>query len=166
MRLALCCAAIKALLVAYPVAGYVNDKGFDVIRTVTLPNGQVIDWVRKESQGEIASPPPSLPSAKAPKVAVQHAFDETARGPDGTVPILRDSGIRMNKMLPPSSPEKSSRIYRRQNKDKHWYANSAQVVDNYGSSASMSMFKPYVQSDTDFSLLQTAVFRGPVDGVH
>lgn len=159
MRWALCYAALEALLVASPVAGYVNEKGLDVVKTVTLPNGQVIDWVRKESQGEIASPPPSTSAGKAPKLVAQHAFNDNTRGPEGTVPILRNSGINLPKKLPPNSSKKSSRVYPRQYQGQHWYVSTSEIVDNNGGSASLSMFKAYVQSSGDFSLLQTAVIH-------
>ncbi|KAF2475934.1 DUF239-domain-containing protein [Lindgomyces ingoldianus] len=44
----------------------------------------------------------------------------------------------------------------------HWYASSAQRVNNRGGSASYSLYKAWTQSSGDFSLLQTAVIRSNV----
>ena len=44
----------------------------------------------------------------------------------------------------------------------HYYANSAQYVNSHGGSADFSMFNPYVASDDQFSLIQTAVARSGV----
>jgi hypothetical protein len=48
-------------------------------------------------------------------------------------------------------------LHARQNQNKHWYVGTSEAVDNRGGSGSMSMFRPYVQSSGDFSLIQMAL---------
>ena len=69
-----------------------------VAKSVTLDNGQIIDWVYKDSQGLVASPPPFLPGGSGPMRSV---FNETTIGPKGTVPILRSSTKNARVKRPP-----------------------------------------------------------------
>ena len=79
----------------------------EIVRTTKTPQGQVIDWIRRESQlrrGErLAEPPPFAYNAPAaskerPDRLVQFELEDakTERGPEGTVPVLRTNldGIR------------------------------------------------------------------------
>ena len=69
-----------------------------IVKTTRTPSGQIVDWVRRESQapgGRIASPPP----LSAPDLATggsthgaatfELADPAVERGPAGTVPLLR-----------------------------------------------------------------------------
>jgi len=129
-----------------------------VAKSVTLDNGQIIDWVYKDSQGLVASPPPFLPGGSGPMRSV---FNETTIGPKGTVPILRSSTKNARVKRPPlTSTSVGPRITGRQYSGQHWYVSTAETTDNLGGSAFLSMFKAFVAENDDFSLLQTAVIRG------
>ena len=141
-------------------AGYINSHGHDVVKTVTLPNGQVIDWVRKGSLGQVAPLPPFAPDHAAKAQAIAPVFDDKDRGPPGTVPIARSLHTLPMKQLPGGN----SRV-KRQNAGQHWYVSTEEHVDNNGGVASMSMFKAFVAENDDFSLLQTAVIRNNVPSI-
>ncbi|OAA70400.1 carboxyl-terminal proteinase [Cordyceps fumosorosea ARSEF 2679] len=156
-------AVTATLLTSTATASYVNDHGLPVEKTVTLPDGQVVDWVRREIQGEIAQPPASLIHDKAFKKFNLGVFNETTRGPAGTVPIPRSDGrLPQNKVAP---PQNVNRLRARQYADQHWYSSTSQSANSHGSSAALSMFKAYVANNNDFSLLQTAVVRLSVPNI-
>ncbi|ATY58597.1 carboxyl-terminal ase [Cordyceps militaris] len=50
---------------------------FAVEKTVTLPDGQVIDWMRREAIGEIASPPAPPQHDKRLRKRSLSAFNST-----------------------------------------------------------------------------------------
>lgn len=162
MRWQLLNAVTATLLTSTVSASYVHDQGLPVEKTVTLEDGQIIDWVKKEIQGEIAKPPPSLINNKV-LIANLSPFNETTQGPEGTVPIPRSNGkLPKTKVAP---PRRTSRVTARQYADQHWYSSSLQSVNSHGSSAALSMFSPYVANNNDFSLLQTAVAHQNVPNV-
>ncbi|KAJ6440223.1 protein of unknown function DUF239 [Purpureocillium lavendulum] len=135
----------------------VQNRRPHIAKTVTLGNGQVIDWIYKDSQGDVASPPPFGPGGHE---IVPSVFNETTVGPKGTVPILRSNGEPSRvKVAPPLSTPMKSRIGSRQYSGQHWYVSTSQTTDNRGGSAALSMFKAFVAQNDDFSLLQTAVIR-------
>jgi hypothetical protein len=150
---------IAATLLIQQASGNAFDKGFNVVKTTTLPNGQVIDWIEKESQGNVASPPPFAPEQDASEnTALAAPFEGESVGPEGTVPILRSDGKhRPTKSGPPM--DKKSRIMPRQNQYQHWHTSTAEEATSYGTSASLSMFEAYVEYSGDFSLLQGALIR-------
>lgn len=160
-------ATLCAALFAPAVLGsFVQERGLHIVKTTTLPDGQVIDWIKRESQGEIASPPSFAPVHESTKLVNMKTFADHEVGPEGTVPILRSSGVKFPmKQAPPNGPTRRDRIQKRQYADQHWYSSTAQTKDNIGSSASVSLFKAYVQRSGDFSLLQTAVIRSGVPGL-
>ncbi|KAK2591307.1 hypothetical protein QQS21_010991 [Conoideocrella luteorostrata] len=148
--------AVRDILLLSATVSGIASRNLDVVKTVTLPNGQIIDWIRPESQGEIATPPPGIEES----ILVTHHFDTNTGGPKGTVPILRSShGQLPNKKPPSKAPKASSRIYARQNAGQHWYVSTFQEVENTGGSATLSMFEPYLESPGDFSLMQTALIK-------
>lgn len=139
-----------------------------VVKT-TKHGSQTIDWVLKESQGDIASPPPHPPAniqkraADAPTVAQLVSIPEP--GPDGTVPIARSSRSDLPpKRLPKASDNNSTQgahtFAANGYAGTHWYASSNQDVLNHGGGAKFSIFNAYLESDYDFSLLQLAVTVG------
>lgn len=157
------------------------DSALKVVKTTVTDSGQVIDWIVPESQGELASPPPAPPknrrgggNAKMVRLEALLAGDAASRGPEGTVPILRaGSGPALpSKRLPlPGDHHGSDQDRRRATAaghgggsyaGEHWYASSGQRVANRGGRAVISLYRAYVDSDGDFSLLQTAVIRDDV----
>ncbi|KND90598.1 hypothetical protein TOPH_04861 [Tolypocladium ophioglossoides CBS 100239] len=150
--------ALAAVLQASSAAP--ADGKLKVVKTTTTPGGQVIDWVVPESQGTIASPPPAPEkrSGKQPRIETLIPHME---GPEGAVPILRSGGPTLSgKRLPQPSDHGagSGDVQRRASAaGSHWYASSGQTVANTGGKATFSLFKPYVQSGSDFSLIQAAV---------
>lgn len=163
---------VVALASASPIAS--QDSPYKVVKTTTNSNGQVIDWIVPESQGSIASPPPAHLVGRdvtGLKLADVINHDDEA-GPAGTVPVLRTHAPLANKVANPllvrTTPSASaSSSEGQQQKEKrgseaHYYANSAQLVNTHGGGADFSMFNPYVASDDQFSLIQTAVARSGV----
>ncbi|PHH87709.1 hypothetical protein CDD83_8512 [Cordyceps sp. RAO-2017] len=152
----------------------VDERGgpLKVVATTTNAAGQVIDWVEPQSQGRIASPPPVSPFEKRDGRAMSAAMvipaDPAMNGPEGTVPILRSGGPTLpTKRLPEPGDDGLARNNNNNETraaapsfaGQHWYASSGQVVANRGGRARFSLYRPYVQSGSDFSLLQTAVIR-------
>ncbi|TVY43669.1 hypothetical protein LOCC1_G005492 [Lachnellula occidentalis] len=139
--------------------------GLNILKTTTTDT-QTIDWIALDSQGTIASAPPLPPkrsNGTAPTVELMAADAEL--GPPGTVPIARvnvnnqATTSRGTKQLPPSNLSAQKQKSKRQYSGNHWYVTSDQGVANIGGSATFSLFAPFVQSDGDFSLLQTAVTK-------
>lgn len=156
-------AVAATLLTSTATASYVHDQGLPVEKTVTLADGQVIDWIKREIQGEIAQPPAALNHGAAFKQLDIDPFNSTTRGPAGTVPIPRSDGrFPKTKMAPPHNVNRHAA---RQYADQHWYSSSSQSANSHGSSAALSMFKAYVANSNDFSLLQTAVAHLDVPNV-
>jgi len=141
-----------------------------VIHTTEHSDGSIIDWIPLTSQtpnGSIAAAPP-LPaytvslfnqSSFQPWAMLQNEGAET--GPEGTVPVLRSNPELPLTKGPPVDlnhlPDFGAKAV-----GDHWYASSAQNVNNRGGSASFSLYKAWVESGSDFSLLQSAVIRTDV----
>ncbi|KAM4062991.1 neprosin domain-containing protein [Hirsutella rhossiliensis] len=151
---------------AVPVDG--RDGPLKVVKTISSANGQVIDWIVPESQGKIANRPPPPPkgnrSAQPVDIETLIPRDPAMNGPKGTVPILRSGGPTPPiKRLPEPGDDgagANQTSAKASYAGQHWYASSSQAVANRGGGATFSLFQPYVQTGSDFSLLQTAVIRG------
>lgn len=161
---ALALTACLKLLSARPVSN--DGAAMQIIQTTTTASGQTIDWVPIDSQGvEIAAPPPppgsdAAGNATQPDIKAMAAADPGLHGPAGTVPILRaNPGANAPKRLPGMS---NDTLIADSDAGVHWYASTAQGVANHGGIGTLSMFRPYVQSGSDFSLLQTAIIRSNV----
>lgn len=145
-----------------------------IVKTTLMPDGTTIDWISRDSQvpgGNIALPPP-LPPHTPPDA--NHSteqscaflnFNDAELGPNGTVPILRQNTplvrvntAQQNSKAPPVDPDHPFNLGAQAVGD-HWYASSAQRVNNHGGSASFSLYKAWTEANTDFSLLQSAVIR-------
>lgn len=156
-------AALLQTTSALPTEERVATK-LQIVKTAKIDN-QVVDWVIKDSQGEIASPPPRFPSSFKRSVddssfnIKQALFKPLAQGPAGSVPIARHAVEMPAKRLPTASdndtmsqPHITARYA-----GTHWYASSNQNVLNHGGGARFSIYNTYLESPYDFSLLQTAV---------
>lgn len=155
-----------ALALAVPIQATAND--LEVVRTVVLEDGQVLDWIRQESQdGNFSLPISSgIENRHGLLERVASPIPEHLRGPAGTVPVLRRGLTRYpEKKLPPLASPSGVEIelkFLDTNQDytgQHWYAATSNPIQVTGGGASFSMFQPYLQSDQDFSLLQTAMVR-------
>lgn len=63
-----------------------------IVATTKTPMGQTVDWIPRESQGNVASPPPALqikPGDNVTSATAELHMEGAERGPEGTVPILR-----------------------------------------------------------------------------
>lgn len=160
----------------------------DVVATTVTDSGQVIDWIRPESQvasGHLAAPPPLpetpyLPDAEHDNVITsvgELAQQQHARGPAGTVPVVRrDSDEVINAMMPPErlqdflSKSGNAQDHADINSvpnpgdSAHKYAYSYQYIANLGADGLINVWNPYVQSVSqeiaywgEFSLGQVAV---------
>ncbi|KJZ78454.1 hypothetical protein HIM_01845 [Hirsutella minnesotensis 3608] len=155
-------AVLQQLALAAPVDD--RDTLPKVVQTTKTSFGQTIDWIRVDSQGKIASPPPGPLSNSKPTTqlsALTSALESAiTKGPKGTVPVLREGFTSMPmKRLPGAAVNGTVGKRDSSYAGTHWYASSGQSADNLGGSAVFSLFKAYVQYNGDFSLLQTAVIR-------
>lgn len=138
-----------------------------IVKTTVNSKGQVIDWVKAESQGEIATPPSSPPRSRIKARALLAEDPAAHKGPEGTVPIFRSKATKQQAIKKLPGLEDNSTLTdgiraKAGYAGSHWYASSGQVVPNLGGSAVYSLFNPYVQYSSDFSLVQTAVIRDNV----
>ncbi len=166
-------ATLFAVVLSAVSAAPTRESGhLDIVKTVVLPNGQILDWVRTSSQGKVPLPP------LQPKTA-ERASDSTSSlrnlvvpippelyGPDGTVPIARKSSQAWpEKRLPQLntsvqySPSIDLKLATESAAGQHWYASAAGLAMSTGAGATFSMYKPYLESRDDFSLLQLALIR-------
>jgi hypothetical protein len=156
-------ATIAALVAGAPHSSSTAGHGLPVVATTTTATGQILDWVPIESQGKIPRPPPLSLLKRTPNAqdaAVVQAIKPLVSGPAGTVPILRAHGPTVPmKRLPRPEDNNATSLFRRSYSGQHWYASTSQLVDNHGGQATYSVFKPFVQRSSDFSLLQVAVIR-------
>ncbi|KAK3181611.1 hypothetical protein K4F52_007166 [Lecanicillium sp. MT-2017a] len=170
---------LAAILQAVLAAPARESTAPDIVKTVVLPNGQTIDWVRASSQGEIAAPPPAPKlSSRSPASSSQLSdliipIPAELYGPDGTVPVVRNDGHAWpEKLLPPSNTpalhgERLGLSLAPQNAaGQHWYAAASVSVKSTGAGAAFSMYKPYLESRDDFSLLQLALIRQQADNAN
>jgi Neprosin len=151
-----------------------------VVKTTTLPSGQVIDWIPVESQAgyRSATPPPSRPRARAtpsrPPSNTQPASFELHdpsldRGPPGTVPVVRKDPSRLPHSLKPGALLGTKGRYsadhgRRLRGDpaginllQYFHATANQYATSYGCSTTLNVWQPYVQHYGDHSIMQTWV---------
>ncbi len=159
--------ASTALAVAVPVPR--QAEGLDIVKTVLLKDGQVLDWVRRESQDVNFSLPLDWDLKKRSNALIEKfasPIPEHLRGPEGTVPILR-RGLAPYppKRLPPGPSARFLDLNlnllaaKPDYTGQHWYASTGKQTKITGGGGGFSMFDPYLQSDYDFSLLQTAMVR-------
>ena len=151
-----------------------------IVRTTETPLGQTIDWIPIESQlkvgQRIAEPPPGSLETTAsyrerPAKFVRFELEDkkVARGPEGTVPVLRKNlkGIRFNQTLAKLLGKYStSRVRFPINGEMtpppsvdgpHRYASTSQDVVCFGGEGVLSAFDPYCENPDDFSLMQIAM---------
>jgi hypothetical protein len=151
-----------------------------IVRTTETPLGQTIDWIPIESQlrpgQRIAESPALIREAQAasgerPAKFVRFELEDrkVARGPEGTVPVLRKNlkGIRYNQTLAKLIGKYStSRIRFPINGEMkpppsvdgpHRYASTSQDVVCFGGEGVLSAFDPYCENPDDFSLMQIAL---------
>lgn len=147
-----------------------GGKNLKIVKT-TKYGDDTIDWVVKESQGDIASPPPAPPAQRKrvdnDRPTKQPSADAFVRGPalqgpPGTVPILRTKKDLPPKRLPNQSDNNTASAegdvsIQAGSSGIHWYASSAQRQRNHGSGAMINIYNVYTESNYDFSLLQTAI---------
>ena len=145
---------------AAPVSS--GTRQLKVLKTTTTSNGQTVDWIAKDSQGDVASPPAPLRTNVTVKPAMAAYIAGLPKGPEGTVPVLRSNGRTLAKKGRPQARDNESQRRaaledRQSDAGIHWYVSTAEVVSNYGGIGTFSIFDAYVESSGDFSLLQTAV---------
>jgi len=148
-----------------------NSK-LDIVTTTTTNKGQTLDWIPRDSQGPIATPPP-LPT-NMPKHLMVELDEVTEKGPPGTVPILRKNldDVEINKSLKQYLSRAPGQGHGLNIKDAkklaaqdlavtgtHRYGSSAQSVLNWGGEGNLEAWTPWVQSKDDFSLLQIGLLN-------
>ncbi len=145
------------------------------VHTTRTSTGRLLDWVPVESQtsdGTIATPPPAPPApASEPGGArttgpapvsgigrVSFAAPED-RGPEGTVPILRDMPGHRRRLTARGADKKGVRRSGTADPNPfgYYHAQSGQDAIGYGCSAFISVYDPYVQFPDDHSLMQLGI---------
>jgi hypothetical protein len=164
----------------------------EIVASTATDSGQAIDWIRRDSQvphGRVAAPPPfqgneadlagdesSANVAGDQLAAFELAHQQHARGPEGTVPVLRrDVDAVLDNVDPPEKmddflskygradwrggPKAEPNSFAVPGAAAHEYAYSAQYVDNYGGHGNINVWNPWVYDRAEFSLGQVAVVR-------
>jgi len=161
-----------------------------VVKTTQTRLGQELDWIEPESQtpdGRIAEPPSDdgtrdlyardVPddNARWPQRLAQFELDDDheARGPAGTVPVLRRniSEIRPQGTLQDflSKHGRPTHLMRLTDQieipvpadnSSHVYARSDQVATCYGGEGNINVWYPYIQWSDELTLGQLSVTRG------
>jgi hypothetical protein len=160
-----------------------------VAKTTRTGQGQDIDWIELESQtpdGRIADPPsddgidlrPAQDGldtdARWPQKVAEFELekDHGARGPKGTVPVLRRSaevGIHGSLQDFLSKHGRPTRLMRLNDETEipvpadnstHVYAFSSQVGTCYGGEGNVNIWSPYIEWSDEMTLGQLALHRG------
>ena len=156
---------IKALAVAAFVQSATAAPSRKVLATTTHGE-QIIDWIVPESQGKLATPPPLPAKKRGEHPQIKQITPKVPEGgPAGTVPVLRNQYQFPAKRAPTAADHNitAAGINARDGvSGTHWYASSNENVNNIGGGAQVSIYDAFIQSDSDFNLLQIAVAR---DGV-
>ena len=162
-------------------------KSMKIVATTNTPMGQTVDWIPRESQGNVASPPPALqvkPGGSVTLATPELEMEGAERGPEGTVPVLRKNldNLKFDEPLEkflnkvkgarPGIESKDIVSVRagthrygdfpflfQQEPTDHVLGSSQQAVNCYGGSGNLSYWNPYVQTNGDFSLLQTGMIN-------
>jgi hypothetical protein len=164
-----------------------RDKALKVEATTRTASGHVLDWVQPTSLlgrggGRRATPPPvpemtrrGDPKRPAELVKFELEMPGAARGPAGTVPILRRGADAVRVSTTASAflskhgqNQFKQRFVLTKNSDgfevpgdgAHDYAYTAQFVTCYGGEGSLAAYDPYTQWSDEFSLLQILLRRG------
>jgi neprosin-like protein len=155
----------------------------DVIKTTKTPSGQILDWIKIESQvptGQVASPPPEIDRLvyargkmkdQLVKFELEESKSKVERGPEGTVPVLREDlkKLRFTKSLSDHLSKHGHKVYSMHINENdsievpgdgaHDYSYTAQFVTCYGGEGYFSAYDPYTQWSDEFSLLQILMRR-------
>ncbi|EFY88480.1 hypothetical protein MAC_05532 [Metarhizium acridum CQMa 102] len=169
MRWELFMAATLAALVQSTSAALSTHKEakLNIVKT-TVEDGITVDWVTRESQGEIFTPPSEPPAgADIEAFGRNLAARPQAQGPEGTVPIARvnnDVPMKQPPLLHTENYSNATELHARASvRYKHWYATAYQNNENIGGGAFISTHRPFLERDGDFSLLQVAVVHERAD---
>lgn len=156
-----------------------RQRELEIVATTRTPDGQVVDWVPRDSQvrgGVIAEPPSAnrlldvrgMRRARLPQPVL--ALRDASRGPDGTVPIARP----YLRDLPPVSLSQFLSKHGHavvtatldngisielpaEGSSSHLYAASAQFDITFGCEGWLSVNPTWVEWSNEFSLMQTAL---------
>jgi hypothetical protein len=154
----------------------------DIVKTTKTPSGQLLDWIKMESQlprGQFASPPPELDQLvyargrlKDQLVSFELEKSKVDRGPEGTVPILRKDlkKLQFTKSLNDYLSKHGHKTYLMLINENdsievpgdgaHDYSYTAQFPTCYGGEGYFSAYDPYLQWSDEFSLLQILMRHG------
>jgi len=153
----------------------------DIVATTKTDSGQVIDWILRDTQGHsghVASPPALERMVDEGDEAVSFELTEQlrARGPAGTVPVLRrDVDEVLNGRLPVGIDDFLSKYGHAADRcspfdglnsgleqpgtSDHEYVFTDQARVNFGGHGNINVWDPYVYKSGEFSLGQVAVAR-------
>lgn len=163
-----------------------SRKRLQIVATTRTPSGQILDWIPRESQvtvGGIAAPPPLLSArvARGKRHAESARFEleqhASARGPAGTVPVLRKdfTKIHVRRSLRDYLSKRRGRRHLSnrspngifapppEENGSHRYAESSQRTFNFGGEGHISVYDPYTETSDDFSLMQIGIVNDEYD---
>ncbi|MGO1070510.1 neprosin family prolyl endopeptidase [Lysobacter sp. CA199] len=161
-------------------------SGYRAVATTRTKSGQIIDWIRPESQvadGVIATPPSDAeglppkgkaylasvqskaPGAPASTALTEVQLDESIRGPKGTVPIVRfdvDSYLREVKNLPLDPRQILTKAPPQPSPaaNSRYYVVWQRFADVYGTSGFVNIWDTVGPVGNETSIAQAAVIRG------
>jgi hypothetical protein len=149
------------------------------VRTTKTSGGRLLDWIPIESQvagGNVATPPPSLPtkrsvSADAPAQYAGFELDDprVERGPQGTVPVLRDLVSHRERVQRRGIDKKGPRMGAIHEPDPsrfgYYHAVSRQKGTFFGGLSDTTIYTPTLQSGEDHSLYQMWLVGGGTQSV-
>lgn len=151
------------------------------VKTTRTSTGRLLDWVPINSQvpegGTVASPPPSsqstagkesdaratgpAPTSELGHVSFEVPKSDSERGPEGTVPILRDLPGHRRRVTARGADKKGLRRDGTADPDPFGYYHAQSGDDGvfYGCSSFISVYDPYVEFENDHSLMQCGILN-------
>jgi hypothetical protein len=154
-----------------------------VVKTTKTPSGRLLDWIPIESQvagGKIATPPPSLPTYRSASAATtskgpRFELDDPAleRGPQGTVPVLRDLSSHRDRVQRRRADKKGPRMHpsmkvRGMDLNSiadpdpfgYYHAQSWQSGSFFGGLSDMTVYAPILENTEGHSIYQMWLIAG------
>lgn len=152
-----------ALLPSLTTAAVVETQPkLQILKSTINANGDIIDWVTRESQGKLASPPPNHLLQRSElynEKDLEAMIAPFERGPPGTVPVVRTSNSSTPFMaVPQKNREGSHRLTERGNM-MGYAAMTEQKVSNLGGTGYFALWNPELRGPGDTSATLMSVSR-------
>ncbi|CEJ87185.1 hypothetical protein VHEMI04331 [[Torrubiella] hemipterigena] len=152
-------ATLAASAIATPLSG---GSKLDIVKTTVNANGDIVDWVVRESQGDIAEPPPlHLLSRSAEHEEILKKLIIGEQGPPGAVPRVRarNGSTPIAAVPKPHVDEANKSIINARDVMAGFAATVEQRVTNRGGSAKFNLWNQNLATALDSSSTLVAVSR-------